>query len=241
MPKSNIKLASGLLDSFRKRIVYEDNHLLAVDKKAGWLSQGDYTGDPSIIEIAKSYLKAEYNKPGEAFVGCVHRLDRPVSGLVLLAKTSKALSRLNKAFEMREVKKQYLALVKGRPSDPNAILIHYLLKNRRTRTTSAFLRDRKGAKRSELEYKLLDSHKGSSLLLIRPKTGRPHQIRTQLSKIGHPILGDLRYGYHKPRKDKSIALHAHQLELIHPVKKEALVIDSTPLWPEIGNNLKLRK
>jgi 23S rRNA pseudouridine1911/1915/1917 synthase len=212
-------------------IVYEDNHLIGVIKPAGMLIQGDHTGDESLVERVGSWLRMNYDKPGDAFVGCIHRLDRPVSGLVLLAKTSKGLERMNKIFEQREVVKKYMARVKGVPDIHEATLVHYLEKDERANKAKAHSREVKGSKRAELSYKLIGRLGNEAILEIEPKTGRPHQIRAQLAKIGHPIKGDLKYGYPTPNPDGSICLASISLSFIHPVKKEPVFIKGPiPEW-----------
>ena len=212
-------------------VLYEDNHLLAVVKPGGMLIQGDATGDLSLVEWAGNYLKAQKDKPGDAFVGCIHRLDRPVSGLVLLAKTSKGLERMNKLFELRQVKKTYLARVQGVPDIHEGTLVDYLVKDEKTNKTKAFSREVKGSKRAELRYKLIGHYGKDAMLEVEPLTGRPHQIRVQLAKMGHPIKGDLKYGYPTANPDGNICLASKQLEFIHPVKNEPLRITApSPDW-----------
>ena len=213
---------------FASRVLYEDNHLLIINKKAGWLSQGDKTGDSSIVEFAKSYLKKKYNKPGEVFVGLVHRLDRPVSGIVLLARTSKALSRLSIALREKKIRKTYIAAVHGRPDPNEGRCGHWLLKNSKKNTVRAYDHEVKGSKKAELEYKLLKYFPGKSLVEVRLITGRPHQIRVQLASLRCPIIGDLKYGSRHPNEDASISLHATKLEFEHPVKKEPMTITCQP-------------
>jgi 23S rRNA pseudouridine1911/1915/1917 synthase len=217
-------------------ILYEDNHIIAVNKRPSDIVQGDKTGDKPLSEIVKSYIKVKYNKPGDVFIGTVHRLDRPVSGLVLFAKTSKALSRLNEMFRDKEIQKTYWAIVKNRPKIEKATLVHYLIKNEAKNISKAFLEEKKGTLKSELEYKLMCSSDNYHLLQITPFTGRHHQIRVQLSSIGCPIKGDIKYGFDRTNKDASIHLHARKIEFIHPVKKENIVIIANPpkevLWNE---------
>jgi 23S rRNA pseudouridine1911/1915/1917 synthase len=205
-------------------IVYEDNHLIIVNKKSGVLVQGDETGDTPLSEHVKAYLKEKYNKPGNVFAGVVHRLDRPVTGLVVLAKTSKALERMNKLFQEKDIQKIYWAIVKNKPKQEEATLVHWLIKNPQKNITTAYPKETKEGQKSELSYKLLAEKNGYYLLEVNPKTGRPHQIRTQLSYIGCPISGDLKYGDPEANPDKSINLHARKLEFIHPVKKEPLTV-----------------
>lgn len=206
-------------------ILYEDNHLLAVDKPAGTLVQRDQTNDTSLIDYAKEYLRVKYHKPGEAYIGLVHRLDRPVSGVTLMTKTSKALVRMNKAFAESKVTKCYWAVTKELPPSEEGILVNWLKKDPAKNRTRAFKKESPGAKRSELQYTLKLTVNGKHLLEIYPKTGRPHQIRTQLSSIGCPILGDVKYGF-KGKPTQAIALHARSLQFDHPVKKEPLIIEA---------------
>ncbi len=210
-------------------VIFEDNHILMLNKPAGWLVQGDKTGDPVLADWGKIYLKNKYEKPGEVFLQPVHRLDRPVSGVVLLARTSKALTRLGNLFRDREIQKTYFAVVAGRPHIPADELRHFLVKNRENNTVKAFFKMPKNqpeAKEAILNYETIWSDGERSLLKIKPLTGRPHQIRVQISSIGCPILGDLKYGAAAPLPDASIALHAFQLEFEHPVRLEKLVVNA---------------
>jgi 23S rRNA pseudouridine1911/1915/1917 synthase len=207
-------------------VLYEDNHIIAVNKPSGWLVQGDETGDKPLSEWVKEYLKKKYNKPGAVYLGVLHRLDRPVSGVVLFARTSKAAARLSRMIQSREIIKKYNALVKGKPSTPVAILEHYLLRNEKNNTVKAYAREVAGSQKARLEYQLMEERAGHSLLSIELYTGRHHQIRAQLSAIGHPIAGDLKYGYPKPNPDASISLHAYSLEFMHPVTKKRVFISS---------------
>jgi 23S rRNA pseudouridine1911/1915/1917 synthase len=221
-------------------ILYEDNHLIAVNKLAGEIVQGDSTGDEPLVERVKKYIKKKYNKPGEVFLGVVHRIDRPVSGVVIFARTSKALSRMNKLIQEREIKKIYWALVKDLPEKDEAELKHYILKNSEKNKSYAFPKLKSGAKLGILNYKLISSSTNYYLLEVDLKTGRHHQIRCQLAKIGSPIKGDLKYGFPRSNKDGSISLHARKVEFIHPVKKEPVTIvaappASDPLWKEFEN------
>ena len=215
-------------------VLYEDNHIIAVNKKASDIIQGDKTGDKPLPEFVKDYIKIKYNKPGEVYLGVVHRLDRPVSGVVLFARTSKALSRLNEMFREKKVQKTYWAVVKNKPQNPSDTLIHFLLKNQAKNKSKAFSREGNHALRSELSYQLIKSLDKYHLIEVIPKTGRHHQIRVQLSKIGCPIKGDVKYGFDRTNKDKSIHLHARKIDFVHPVKKEPISITApTPkdvLW-----------
>lgn len=208
-------------------VIYEDNHLIAVNKRGGILVQGDETGDEPLSELVKDYLRVKYNKPGNIFAGVIHRLDRPVSGLVLLAKTSKALERMNEQFRNREVTKTYLAIVNKKPDFVEDTLIHYLLKDTSRNVTSSHISEKKGSVRAELSYKLRFAINDSNILEVNPVTGRPHQIRSQLAAIGSPIAGDRKYGSHKDAVDRAIALHSFKLSFIHPVKKEPIEIKAS--------------
>ena len=205
-------------------ILYEDNHLIAVYKKAGWIVQVDETGDPSLDEMVKTYITEKYNKPNGAFLGVVHRLDRPVSGVILFAKTSKALDRINKMFKERDMHKTYWAVVRQKPSMMEGNLVHYLVKNPKKNITTPYNTEIKGSQRAELNFKVLGYQNEYYLIEVDPITGRPHQIRVQLSTLGSPIVGDNKYGYPRGSRKKSIALHALRLQFIHPVKKEKVEI-----------------
>lgn len=205
-------------------VLYEDNHLIAINKRSGVLVQGDSTGDVPLSETVKDYIKKKYKKPGAVFLGVVHRLDRPVSGVVVFARTSKSLERMNELFRNRETQKIYHAIVYGKPSKPSDTLIHWLVKDESRNKTTAYKREHNDGLRSELSYELQRHAGGRSLLEVRPVTGRPHQIRAQLASMGCPIVGDVKYGAESPNDDASICLHASRLEFIHPVRKEPLTI-----------------
>lgn len=206
----------------KKNILYEDNHLLIVNKPAGELVQGDKTGDMTLAEQCKLYIKEKYNKPGDVFLGVVHRLDRPVSGAVIFARTSKGLERMNKLFKERQVDKTYWALTTHRPPNTEGELIHWLKKNTKINKTNAFNKEVSGSQKAILFYKLIGRIAEYYLLEIKLMTGRPHQIRAQLSKIGCPIVGDVKYGYPHANKDGSIHLHSRSVSFEHPVKKEKI-------------------
>jgi 23S rRNA pseudouridine1911/1915/1917 synthase len=184
--------------------------------------QGDKTGDTPLSDLAKAYVKEKYQKPGEVFMGVIHRIDRPVSGLVLMARTSKALERMNEQFKNREIEKKYLAVVRNRPPANAGNLVHWLIKNPETNVTKAYEKEVPNSMRSELNYKLIGELDGFYLLEVNPITGRPHQIRVQLASMNCPIVGDNKYGYPRGNKDKSICLHAYQVKFMHPVKKEEM-------------------
>jgi 23S rRNA pseudouridine1911/1915/1917 synthase len=209
------------------RILYTDNHLIAVQKRAGEIVQGDKTGDVPLSAIVADYLKVKYNKPGDAFVGVIHRIDRPVSGLVLFARTGKGLSRMNTLFRERKIQKTYRALVEGLMKEDSGVLVHYLSKNETQNRSKAALKPAEGLLRCELEYIVLERTERYTLVEVRPLTGRHHQIRVQLSAIGHPIKGDVKYGSRRGNRDRSICLHAYSLRFEHPVKGEEIEIEAS--------------
>ena len=206
-------------------VLYEDNHLIIVNKQAGEIVQGDKTGDTPLSDIVKDWLKEKHNKPGNVYLGVVHRLDRPVSGVVLFAKTSKALPRLNKMFaEHNKVNKTYWAIVQNRPLEPQGTLTHWLTRQEKNNTARAYDREVPGSKKAVLDYELIASGDKYYLLEIHLHTGRHHQIRCQLAKIGCPIKGDLKYGAPRSNPDGSISLHARTLTLEHPVNHEIISV-----------------
>lgn len=211
-------------------VVYEDNHVIIVNKTASEIVQGDKTGDVPLSETVKQYIKEMYAKPGNVFLGVVHRLDRPVSGLVVFAKTSKALARLNEMFRGGEVKKTYWAIVKQCPPAEEGELVHYLVRNEKQNKSYAYGREVKGAKKAVLHYRLIGRSENYYLLEVDLKTGRHHQIRCQLAKIGCPIKGDLKYGFPRSNPDGSICLHARTVSFFHPVSKK--LIEVTAPLPE---------
>ncbi len=216
------------------KVVYEDNHIIAVNKTCSEIVQGDITGDKPLSEIVKQWLKEKYDKPGNVFVGVAHRLDRPVSGLVLFAKTSKALVRLNDMFRTGDIKKTYWAIVKKRPPVDEGELVHYLVRNEKQNKSYAYDTEKPDSKKAILSYKVIGCSDNYFLLEIDLKTGRHHQIRCQLAKMGCPIKGDLKYGYDRSNKDGGISLHARKINFIHPVSKEPIEIQAPvpgdPLW-----------
>lgn len=205
-------------------VLYEDNHIIIVNKAPGEIVQGDKTGDKPLSEMVKEYLKEKYNKPGNVFCGVTHRLDRPTSGIVVFAKTGKALSRLNDMFRDGEVDKTYWAIVKDRPPKEEDQLTHYLVKNEKTNKSSAYASEKPHAKKAVLHYRLIAASQNYYLLEIDLETGRHHQIRVQLAKIGCPIRGDLKYGAARSNPDGSISLHARSISFIHPVSKEKIMV-----------------
>ncbi len=221
------------------QILFEDNHIIAVNKQAGDLSQGDDTDDETLADEIKDYIKHKYNKPGEVFLGTVHRLDRPVSGAILYARTSKALERLNEMLRKNEIKKTYWAVTKNLPKKNEDTLIDYLKKFPEKNISKVVSEKTEGAKRAELSYKLIASQKNFHLLQINLKTGRPHQIRVQLSNIGCVIMGDVKYGDKTVLDDQSVLLHAREISFLHPVRKEMVTIvaplPDQPIWNLFGH------
>jgi 23S rRNA pseudouridine1911/1915/1917 synthase len=207
-----------------KDVLYEDNHLIAINKRAGDIVQVDDTGDEPLDEKVKKYIAQKYSKPNGAFLGVIHRIDRPVSGLIMFAKTSKALERMNNMFKNREIHKTYLAVVRNRPQPPEGNLVHWLIKNPQKNVTKAHDKEVSGSLRSELNYKLIGELNGYYLIEVDPITGRPHQIRVQLATLNCPIVGDNKYGYPRGSLKKSICLHSRKISFIHPIKKEPIVI-----------------
>ena len=203
-------------------VVYEDNHIIVVNKTSSEIVQGDKTGDTPLSEMVKQYLKEKYNKPGNVFIGVTHRLDRPVSGMVVFAKTSKALPRLNEMFRNGEVKKTYWAIVKECPKETEGELVHYLVRNEKQNKSYAYDKEVKNSKKAVLHYKLIGHSQNYYLLEVDLKTGRHHQIRCQLAKMGCPIKGDLKYGFPRSNPDGSICLHARTVQFVHPVSKEMI-------------------
>lgn len=219
------------------QVLHEDNHLIVVNKRVGDIVQGDKTGDKPLSEIVKEYIKDKYNKPGEVFLGVVHRLDRPTTGIVVFARTSKALSRMNELFSNRETQKTYWAVVKNKPEKSKDKLVHYLKRNEKNNTSKAHLKEVPDSKLASLEYQIMNELTNYTALEIELHTGRHHQIRAQLAAIGSPIKGDLKYGFDRSNPDGGIHLHARKLDFIHPVSKEAItIIAPTPddvIWNAI--------
>lgn len=213
-----------LSDKNNLQVLYEDNHLIVINKRVGDIVQGDKTGDQPLSDVVKEYIKEKYNKPGEVYLGVVHRLDRPTTGIVLFAKTSKALTRLNEMFKNRDTKKTYWAVVKDAPNEPKGILEHYLKKNPKNNTSKAHVKEVPESKLARLDYTVIATLTNYTVLEINLHTGRHHQIRSQLSAIGSPIKGDLKYGFNRSNPDGGIHLHARKLEFIHPVAKTPVSI-----------------
>lgn len=210
------------------QVLYEDNHVIIVNKRPGDIVQGDKTGDIPLSEVVKEYIKDKYNKPGNVYLGVVHRLDRPTSGIVLFAKTSKALPRLNKIFKEKEAKKTYWAIVKNTPPKQQDSLVHFLKRNTKQNKSVAHIKEVPESKKAILHYAVLKKLDNYYLLEIDLETGRHHQIRSQLSAIGSPIKGDLKYGFDRSNKDASIHLHARKLSFVHPVSKEKIEVLAPP-------------
>lgn len=220
------------------QVVYEDNHIIIVNKESGEIVQGDKTGDTPLSDIVKQYLKEKYQKPGEVFLGVVHRLDRPVCGLVVFARTSKALSRLNKMFAEGEVHKTYWAITKNTPKESAGQLTHWLVRNEQQNKSYAYDREKPKAKKAILDYRVIGHSENYCLIEVHLLTGRHHQIRCQLAAIGCPIRGDLKYGAKRSNPDGSISLQSHYLEFVHPVSKKLISAEAPlpcdPLWQSIS-------
>ncbi|UOB17297.1 RluA family pseudouridine synthase [Abyssalbus ytuae] len=217
------------------QVLFEDNHIIVVNKRTGDIVQGDKTGDKPLSEVVKEYIKEKYNKPGNVYLGVVHRLDRPTSGIVLFSKTSKALPRLNKIFKEKEAKKTYWAIVKNQPPRKSDTLTHWLKKNPKNNTSKAYTKEVPESKKAVLDYHLIKKLDHYFLLEINLHTGRHHQIRVQLASIGCPVKGDLKYGADRSNKDAGIHLHARKLEFIHPVKKEKIILVASPPADPVWN------
>lgn len=222
-------------------ILYEDNHIIAVNKRVGELVQGDSTGDETLSDRVKKYLADKYKKPGDVFLGVVHRLDRPVSGVILFARTSKALSRLNRMFQDKQVTKKYLAVIRNRPPAEEGQLNSYLKKNEKQNKSYSYDRQVKGSKAASLSYRMIGRTDRYYLLEIDLHTGRHHQIRSQLAAVGSPVKGDLKYGFPRSGNDGGISLHAWKVEFVHPVKKEKVelkaAVPDSDIWPKVRDLL----
>jgi 23S rRNA pseudouridine1911/1915/1917 synthase len=224
-------------DKNNLQVLHEDNHIIVINKRVGDIVQGDKTGDKPLSEVVKEYIKVKYNKPGEVFLGVIHRLDRPTTGIVIFARTSKALTRMNELFSNRETQKTYWAIVKNKPQNPEDKLVHYLKRNEKNNTSKAHIKEVPESKIARLDYKIIASLQNFYALEINLHTGRHHQIRAQLSAIGSPIKGDLKYGFDRSNPDGGIHLHARKLVFTHPVTKENIeIIAPTPndvIWNAI--------
>ncbi|CAN1500198.1 RluA Pseudouridylate synthases, 23S RNA-specific [Flavobacteriaceae bacterium] len=224
-------------DKNNLQVLHEDNHIIVVNKRVGDIVQGDKTGDKPLSDVVKEYIKVKYNKPGEVFLGVVHRLDRPTTGIVVFARTSKALTRMNELFSNRETQKTYWAIVKNKPLNTEDKLVHYLKRNEKNNTSKAHLKEVPDSKLASLDYTIIATLQNYFALEINLHTGRHHQIRAQLSAIGSPIKGDLKYGFDRSNPDGGIHLHARKLVFVHPVSKENIkIIAPTPndvIWNAI--------
>jgi len=223
------------------KVIFEDNHLIAVNKSCHEIVQGDKTGDAPLSEMLKAYLKEKYAKPGNVFVGVTHRLDRPVTGIVIFAKTSKALARMNELFSSGKMKKKYWAIVKNRPPEQEKTLTHWLIRNERQNKSYASIDEKPNAKKAILHYRVISRSDNYFLLEIDLETGRHHQIRCQLAQIGCPVKGDLKYGAERSNPDGGISLHARSIEFLHPVSRETIQLLAEPpaenLWKTLTVNL----
>lgn len=219
------------------QVLHEDNHIIAINKRVGDIVQGDKTGDQSLSDVVKGYLKEKYNKPGEVFLGVIHRLDRPTTGIVVFAKTSKALTRLNESFKKRETQKTYWAVVKNQPPKETDTLVHFLKRNSKNNTSKAHSKEVPDSKKASLTYKIIKKLDNYFVLEIDLHTGRHHQIRAQLQAIGCPIKGDLKYGFDRSNPDGGIHLHAKKLIVNHPVTREDLYLEAIPPNEVIWNSI----
>ena len=220
------------------QILHEDNHIIVINKRVGDIVQGDKTGDKPLSEVVKEYIKDKYNKPGEVFLGVVHRLDRPTTGIVVFARTSKGLTRLNELFKNRETQKTYWAIVKNKPQKPEDKLVHFLKRNEKNNTSKAHTNEVPESKLASLDYLIIKELTHYFALEINLHTGRHHQIRAQLSAIGSPIKGDLKYGFDRSNPDGGIHLHARQLVFVHPVSKENIIVIASAPEDPVWNALK---
>jgi len=217
------------------QVLFEDNHIVVVNKRAGDITQGDKTGDKPLSDVVKEYIKDKYNKPGDVFLGVVHRLDRPTSGIIIFARTSKSLERLNKMLRDKKINKTFWAIVKNHPKKEKDTLINFLRKNPKNNKSTAYNKEIDGSKKAILHYTVIKKLDNYSLIEVDLETGRHHQIRTQLSNIGSPIKGDLKYGFDRSNKDGSIHLHARKIQFIHPVSKKQINI-TAPTPKEVDWN-----
>lgn len=226
-------------------IIYEDNHLIIVNKSCGEIVQGDRTGDKPLVEMVKDYLKTKYDKPGNVFCGVIHRLDRPVMGLVVFAKTSKALSRMNRLFQEREVRKIYWAITRNKPVEKEGTLTNYIYSVEKNNKSYISSSPENGALKAILDYRVISESDNYHLIEVELHTGRKHQIRVQLSSIGCPIKGDLKYGYQRSNPDGGISLQAHRIVFVHPVSGELIDVTAPVpkenLWEVLANNVNLKK
>lgn len=229
-----------LSDKNNLQILFEDNHIIIVNKRVGDIVQGDKTGDKPLSDVVKEFIKDKYDKPGEVFLGVVHRLDRPTSGIVLFAKTSKALTRLNELFKNRETQKTYWAIVRQKPTDSVAQLVHFMKRNEKNNTSKAHIKEVPDSKRASLEYRTIAELNNYTVLEIDLHTGRHHQIRAQLSAIGSPIKGDLKYGFDRSNPDGGIHLHARRLRFIHPVSKQEVDVVAPPPSDALWNAIDIK-
>ncbi len=234
---SNIRPTKIISTKDNLQVLHEDNHLIVINKRVGDIVQGDKTGDKPLSDVVKEYLKHKYNKPGDVFLGVVHRLDRPTSGIVVFAKTSKALTRLNELFSNRETQKTYWAVTKNKPAKTTENLIHFIKRNEKTNTSKAHLKEVPDSKKASLTYNIFKELTNYVALEIELHTGRHHQIRAQLSAIGCPIKGDLKYGFDRSNPDGGIHLHARKLHFIHPVSKDPITITAPTPSDSIWNSL----
>lgn len=223
-------------------VLYEDNHIIAVNKTNSEIVQGDKTGDTPLSDIVKQYIKEKYAKPGEVFLGVTHRLDRPTSGVVLFARTSKVLTRLNDMFRNHDIRKTYWAIVKNAPEEPEGTLVNYLVRNEKQNKSYVYDLAKKGTQKAVLHYRMMAKSDNYTLLEVQLETGRHHQIRCQLAHIGCPIKGDLKYGFPRSNPDGGICLHARSVEFVHPVSKQLVRIEAEPpaaekLWGILAPNL----
>ncbi len=232
-------MSKTLSDKSNLQVLYEDNHIIIVNKRAGDIIQGDKTGDQPLSEVVKDYIKAKYNKPGNVYLGVTHRLDRPTTGIVVFAKTSKVLPRMNKLFSDKKVNKTYWAVVKEKPENEKDTLIHWLRKNPKNNKSKAYNYEVKDSKKAILHYEVIQHLNNYVLLEVNLETGRHHQIRCQLASIGSSIKGDLKYGFDRSNKDASIHLHSRKIDFIHPVSKEQITViaptPQDPIWDACTN------